>query len=76
VQHYVREQLAGEISVETLAGLVNESVHYRVFKQVTGMSLQFVTRERITSRSNSSVHSYASHWRSAGPAISRRSFGV
>ena len=51
VEDYVREQLAEEISVETLAGLVELSpFHFsRVFKQATGMSpLQFVTRERIT----------------------------
>lgn len=51
VEHYVREQLAEEISVDTLAGLVELSpFHFsRVFKQATGMSpLQFVTRERIT----------------------------
>ena len=47
----MREQLADEISVETLAGLVELSpFHFsRVFKQARGMSpLQFVTRERIT----------------------------
>jgi AraC family transcriptional regulator len=51
VEDHVREQLADEISVETLAGLVELSpFHFsRVFKQATGMSpLQFVTRERIT----------------------------
>ena len=51
VEDYVREQLADEISVETLAELVELSpFHFsRVFKQATGMSpLQFVTRERIT----------------------------
>jgi AraC family transcriptional regulator len=51
VEDYVREQLADEISVETLAGLVELSpFHFsRVFKQATGMSpLQFVTRQRIT----------------------------
>ena len=51
VEDYVREQLAEEISVEALAGLVELSpFHFsRVFKQATGMSpLQFVTRERIT----------------------------
>jgi AraC family transcriptional regulator len=51
VEDYVREQLAEEISTETLAGLVELSpFHFsRVFKQATGMSpLQFVTRERIT----------------------------
>ena len=47
----MREQLAEEISTETLAELVELSpFHFsRVFKQATGMSpLQFVTRERIT----------------------------
>jgi len=51
VEDYVREQFAENISVETLAGLVELSpFHFsRVFKQATGMSpLQFVTRERIT----------------------------
>ena len=51
VEDYVREQLAEEISVETLAELVGLSAFHfsRVFKQATGMSpLQFVTRERIT----------------------------
>ncbi|MEZ0276880.1 MAG: helix-turn-helix domain-containing protein [Roseimicrobium sp.] len=51
VEDYVREQLAEDISVETMAGLVElSSFHFsRVFKDSTGMSpLQFVTRERIT----------------------------
>ena len=51
VEDYVRERLAEEISVETLAELVELSpFHFsRVFKQATGMSpLQFVTRQRIT----------------------------
>ncbi|MES2505416.1 MAG: AraC family transcriptional regulator [Verrucomicrobiota bacterium] len=51
VEDYVKEQLAEDISVETLAGLVDLSpFHFsRVFKEATGMSpLQFVTRERIT----------------------------
>jgi AraC family transcriptional regulator len=51
VEDYVREQLAEDISVETLAGVVELSpFHFsRVFKQATGASpLQFVTRERIT----------------------------
>jgi AraC family transcriptional regulator len=51
VEDYVREQLAEEIAIETLADLVELSpFHFsRVFKQATGMSpLQFVTRERIT----------------------------
>lgn len=51
VEDHVRENLAEEISVETLAELVELSpFHFsRVFKQATGMSpLQFVTRERIT----------------------------
>jgi AraC family transcriptional regulator len=51
VEDHVRESLTGEISVETLAKLVDLSpFHFsRVFKQATGMSpLQFVTRERIT----------------------------
>jgi len=46
----VREQLAEDISVDALAGLVELSpFHFsRVFKQATGLSpLQFVTRERI-----------------------------
>lgn len=50
VEDHVREQLAEDISVEALAGLVELSpFHFsRVFKQATGMSpLQFVTRERI-----------------------------
>jgi AraC family transcriptional regulator len=50
VEDYVREQLAEDISVEALAGLVELSpFHFsRVFKQATGMSpMQFVTRERI-----------------------------
>lgn len=50
VEDYVREQLAEDISVEALSGLVELSpFHFsRVFKQATGMSpLQFVTRERI-----------------------------
>ncbi len=51
VEDHVREQLADEISTETLAELVELSpFHFsRVFKQATGMSpLQFVTRERIS----------------------------
>jgi AraC family transcriptional regulator len=51
VEDYVRARLAEEISVETLAGLVELSpFHFsRMFKKATGMSpLQFVTRERIT----------------------------
>ena len=47
----MREQLAEDISVESLASLVELSpFHFsRVFKQTTGLSpLQFVTRERIT----------------------------
>lgn len=51
IEDYVREQLSEEISVETLARLVELSpFHFsRVFKKTTGMSpLQFVTRERIT----------------------------
>ena len=51
VEDHVRGQLAGDISVDVLAGLVELSpFHFsRVFKQATGMSpLQFVTRERIT----------------------------
>ena len=50
-RNYVREQLAEDISVESLASLVELSpFHFsRVFKQTTGLSpLQFVTRERIT----------------------------
>ena len=51
VEDYVREQMAEDISVEVLAGLVELSpFHFsRMFKQATGMTpLQFVTRERIT----------------------------
>ena len=51
VEDYVSARLAEEISVDTLAGLVELSpFHFsRVFKQTTGLSpLQFVTRERIT----------------------------
>ena len=51
VQDYVRERLADEISLESLAELAELSpFHFsRVFKQTTGLSpLQFVTRERIT----------------------------
>lgn len=51
VTDYVSEHLAEEISVDTLAELVELSpFHFsRVFKQATGMSpLQFATRERIT----------------------------
>jgi AraC family transcriptional regulator len=51
IEEHVREHLAEEISVKTLAELVELSpFHFsRVFKQATGMSpLQFVTRERIT----------------------------
>ena len=51
VEDHVRERLAEEMAVETLAALVELSpFHFsRVFKQATGMSpLQFVTRERIT----------------------------
>jgi AraC family transcriptional regulator len=51
VEEHVRANLAADISVETLAELVELSpFHFsRVFKQATGMSpLQYVTRERIT----------------------------
>lgn len=51
VEDHVRENLAGEISVEALAALVELSpFHFsRVFKQATAMTpLEFVTRERIT----------------------------
>jgi AraC family transcriptional regulator len=51
VEDYVRERLAEEISIQTLAELVELSpFHFsRVFKQATGMSpLQYVTRQRIT----------------------------
>ena len=51
VEDHVHENLAEDISVETLAELVDLSpFHFsRVFKHATGMSpLQFVTRERIT----------------------------
>ena len=50
VEDHVRENLADEITIEALAGLVELSpFHFsRVFKQATGMSpLQYVTRERI-----------------------------
>ena len=50
VEDYVRERLAEDISVESLARLLElSSFHFsRMFKQVTGMSpLQFVKRERI-----------------------------
>ena len=50
VDDYLHERLAEEISVGTLAEMVDLSpFHFcRVFKQTTGMSpLQFVTRERI-----------------------------
>jgi AraC family transcriptional regulator len=50
VEDYVRERLAEDISVESLAQLLElSSFHFsRMFKQVTGMSpLQFVKRERI-----------------------------
>jgi len=52
VEDHVHRNLAGDISIETLAGLVELSpFHFsRMFKQSTGMSpLQFVTRERVTS---------------------------
>lgn len=51
VEDFVREHLEEEITVESLAGLVDLSpFHFsRVFKQAAGMTpLQFVTRERIT----------------------------
>lgn len=51
VEDHVRENLAEEISVETLAQSAELSpFHFsRVFKQATGMSpLQYITRERIT----------------------------
>lgn len=51
VEDHVHEHFAEEISVETLAEVVELSpFHFsRVFKETTGMSpLQFVTRERIT----------------------------
>ena len=85
VEDHVRERLADEISVETLAGLVELSpFHFsRVFKQATGMSpLQFVTRERITRAQQlireTSRSLIESRWRSATrvQAISRRSFAA
>jgi AraC family transcriptional regulator len=51
VEDHVHEHLADDISLDSLAELVELSpFHFsRVFKQTTGMSpLQFVTRERIT----------------------------
>jgi AraC family transcriptional regulator len=51
LEDYVSEHLADEISVETLAELMELSpFHFsRVFKQTTGMSpVQFVKRQRIT----------------------------
>ena len=51
VEAYLNEHLAEEISVATLAELVELSpFHFsRVFKQTTGLPpLHFVTRERIT----------------------------
>jgi AraC family transcriptional regulator len=51
VEDHVRERLAEEISVETLAELAELSpFHFsRVFKETTGMTpMQFVIRERIT----------------------------
>ena len=51
VEDYLGERLAEDVSVGTLAKLVDLSpFHFcRVFKQTTGMSpLRFVTRERIT----------------------------
>ena len=51
VEDYVTEHLAEEISVESLAELVElSSSHFaHVFKESTGMTpLQFVTRQRIT----------------------------
>lgn len=51
VEEFVAEQLAEEISIETLAEQVElSSSHFaHVFKESTGMTpLQFVTRQRIT----------------------------
>jgi AraC family transcriptional regulator len=51
VEDHVAERLAEEISVETLADLVELSPSHfaHVFKETTGMTpLQFMTRERIT----------------------------
>ncbi|PYJ57254.1 MAG: hypothetical protein DME24_19755 [Verrucomicrobia bacterium] len=51
VEDYVTEHLAEEISIESLAELVElSSSHFsHVFKESTGMTpLQFVTRQRIT----------------------------
>ncbi len=51
VEDYVAEHLADEISIESLAGLLElSSSHFaHVFKKTTGMTpLQFVTRQRVT----------------------------
>jgi AraC family transcriptional regulator len=51
IEDYIGERLAEEISVETLAELVELSASHfaHVFKETTGMTpLQFVTRQRIT----------------------------
>jgi AraC family transcriptional regulator len=51
VEDYIAEHLAEEISIETLAALVDLSgSHFaHVFKETTGMTpLQFITRQRVT----------------------------
>jgi AraC family transcriptional regulator len=51
VEDHVTEHLAGEISVERLAGLLELSPSHfaHVFKETTGMTpLQFITRQRVT----------------------------
>jgi AraC family transcriptional regulator len=51
VEDYVATHFAEEISIESLAGLVELSASHfaHVFKETTGMTpLQFVTRQRIT----------------------------